>query len=122
MIKKMYIALHVKQLSEFSEAYCSQQIFEQYPNIKFHENPSSGKRVVPCGHTEGLTDRQTNFDVQVTVHRDILFDVQVTVHRDILFDVQVTVHRDILFDVQVTVHRDVLFDVQVTVHRDIFLQ
>jgi hypothetical protein len=34
----------------------SRQIFEKSPNIKFHENPSSGSRVVPCGRT----DRQKN--------------------------------------------------------------
>ena len=27
----------------------SQQIFEKCPSIKFHENPSSGSRVAPCG-------------------------------------------------------------------------
>jgi hypothetical protein len=32
-----------------------QQIFEKYAHTKFHENPSSGSRVVPCGQT----DRQT---------------------------------------------------------------
>jgi hypothetical protein len=26
----------------------SRQIFEKYSDIKFHENPSSGSRVVPC--------------------------------------------------------------------------
>ena len=31
------------------------QILEKYLNIKFHENLSSGSRVVPCGRT----DRQT---------------------------------------------------------------
>ena len=30
----------------------SRQIFEKYPNIKFHENPSSGSRVFPCGRTD----------------------------------------------------------------------
>jgi hypothetical protein len=30
--------------------------FEIYPNIKFHENPSSGNRVVSCGQTEERTD------------------------------------------------------------------
>jgi hypothetical protein len=34
----------------------SQQIFEKYSNIKFHENLSSASRVVP----NGLTDRQTD--------------------------------------------------------------
>jgi hypothetical protein len=33
----------------------SGQIFENYSNIKFHENPSSGSRVVPCGRTDGQT-------------------------------------------------------------------
>jgi len=35
----------------------SQQIFEKYSNIKFHENATSGKRGVPCGQTDGRRDR-----------------------------------------------------------------
>jgi len=31
----------------------SLQIFEKYSNTKFHENPSSRSRVVPCGQTDG---------------------------------------------------------------------
>jgi hypothetical protein len=27
----------------------SRELFEKYPNTKFHENPSSSSRVVPCG-------------------------------------------------------------------------
>jgi hypothetical protein len=34
----------------------SRNIFEKYINIKFHENPSSWSRVVPCGRTNGQTD------------------------------------------------------------------
>ena len=34
----------------------TRQIFEKYSNIKFHENPSSKSRVVPCGQTDGQTD------------------------------------------------------------------
>jgi hypothetical protein len=34
----------------------SWQIFEKYSNIKFHENPTSGSRVVPCGQTDGRKD------------------------------------------------------------------
>jgi len=34
----------------------SRQIFEHYPNIKFHENPSSESRDFPCGGTDGQTD------------------------------------------------------------------
>ena len=29
------------------------QIFEKLSNIKFHENPSSGSRVVLCGRADG---------------------------------------------------------------------
>jgi hypothetical protein len=32
------------------------QIFEKFLNIKFHENPSSGRRSVPCGQTDRRTD------------------------------------------------------------------
>ena len=34
----------------------SWEIFEKYTTIKFHESPSSGSRVVPCGKTVGHTD------------------------------------------------------------------
>ena len=30
----------------------SRKVFEKYSRIKFHENPSSGDRVVPCGRTD----------------------------------------------------------------------
>jgi hypothetical protein len=30
----------------------SRQVFEKQTNIKFYENPSSGRRVVPCGRTD----------------------------------------------------------------------
>jgi len=35
----------------------SGHIFEKYSNIKLHENPSSGNRLVLCGHEDGRTDR-----------------------------------------------------------------
>jgi len=35
------------------------QSFEKYSNIKFHKNPSSGNRVVPCGETNRRTDMKT---------------------------------------------------------------
>jgi hypothetical protein len=34
----------------------SRQIFAKHSNIKFHEKPSSGSRVVPCIRAEGRTD------------------------------------------------------------------
>jgi hypothetical protein len=38
----------------------SRQISEKkYLDIKFHENPSSASRPVPCGWTEGPTAGQT---------------------------------------------------------------
>jgi len=45
----------------YRTGYCGQivmeleyarQIFEKYSDMKFHENPSSGSRVVPCGQTD----------------------------------------------------------------------
>jgi hypothetical protein len=35
----------------------SRHIFEKYSNIKFHGNPSSGRRIVPCGRRDRRTDR-----------------------------------------------------------------
>ena len=37
----------------------SRRIFEKSSNIKFHENPSSGSRVVLCGWTDGRPDMTT---------------------------------------------------------------
>jgi len=36
----------------------SPQIFEKFSNIKFHENPCIGIRVVPCGWADGQTYRR----------------------------------------------------------------
>ena len=32
------------------------EALEKYTNVKFHENPSSGSRVVPRGRTDRQTD------------------------------------------------------------------
>jgi hypothetical protein len=48
---KMYIGLYAKYqlfFSDIDKFEFSGQIFENYSNIKFHENPSSGNRVAPC--------------------------------------------------------------------------
>jgi len=37
----------------------SQNIFEKYSNIKFHENPSSGSQAVAFGQMEGRAGGQT---------------------------------------------------------------
>jgi len=50
----MYIGLHVKIpvfLSDFNEVSIFSTQFPKSSNIKFHEIPSSGIRVVPCGRT-----------------------------------------------------------------------
>jgi hypothetical protein len=55
----MYIGLYVKCPLFFQilmKLEFSQQIFEKYLNIKFHENLFSGSRVVPCGRTNRRTD------------------------------------------------------------------
>ena len=36
-------------------------IFEKYPNINFHENPSSGSRVFPCGRTDRQDESNSRF-------------------------------------------------------------
>ena len=60
-IVQMHIDLHVKCplfLLDCNKTEHSRQIFEKYSNTKFHENPSSGSRVVPCGRTDGQIDRE----------------------------------------------------------------
>jgi hypothetical protein len=50
-----YIGLHVKYRYCYQilmKLVCSRLIFEKSSNIKLHENPSSGSRVVPCGQTD----------------------------------------------------------------------
>jgi hypothetical protein len=50
----MYIRLHANRYScqILMKLEFSRQIFEEYSDIKFQENPSSGRRVVPCGETD----------------------------------------------------------------------
>jgi len=51
----MYARLHVKYLLFLSD-FNAGQIFEKYSNVRFHDNPSSGSRIVPGGRTDGQTD------------------------------------------------------------------
>jgi len=48
------------------------QILKKYSDIKFHENPSNGSRAVPCGQTDGRTDKKITvvFRNFVTVHQN----------------------------------------------------
>ena len=44
-------------LWDFDETWiCFKYIFGKSSNMKFHENLSSGSRVVPCGQTDGWMD------------------------------------------------------------------
>jgi hypothetical protein len=42
-------------LSDFKELRSFRNIYEKCSYIKLHENLSNGRRVVPCGQTEGQT-------------------------------------------------------------------
>ena len=68
MIKKIFIGLYVKYLlclSDFNETWIFLDKFSKNTHIKFHENPSSGSRVVPCGRADG----QTNMTKQIVAFR-----------------------------------------------------
>jgi hypothetical protein len=55
----LYIGLHVKYplfFSDFNETWSCSTHFRKISKLKFHENPSSGSRIISCGQT----DRQTN--------------------------------------------------------------
>jgi len=57
----MYTGLDVKYPLFSSDCYpigFSRQNFEKYSNIKFHANPSSASRVVPCEGTDSERARQ----------------------------------------------------------------
>jgi len=65
ILLKMYIGLHVKyfffSLPILMKLEFSGQVFEESSNIKFHENPSNGSRVVPCGRTDGHEEANSHF-------------------------------------------------------------
>ena len=53
----MYVGLHMKYmlfLSDFIGTCVFSILFEEFSNTKFHEDPSSGSRIV---HKGGRTDR-----------------------------------------------------------------
>ena len=57
----MCIVLHAKYpffLSDFNETWIFSTDFENYSNIKFHENSFGGSQFVPCGRTDEETWRR----------------------------------------------------------------
>jgi len=62
----MYVGRHVKYPLFLSDIYImelefSRQIFEKYSNTKFHENSSSGSRVVSCGRADRRDEANSRF-------------------------------------------------------------
>ena len=45
-------------------------IFDKHSHIKFHENPSSERRAVPCGRTDIHVDRQTDMTKLIVAFRN----------------------------------------------------
>jgi len=46
------------------------RIFKKYSNMKFHENPSRGSRVVPRGRMDGRTDGRTDVTMLTLAFRN----------------------------------------------------
>jgi len=44
-------------LSDFNELEFSRQIFEKFSDVKFHENLSSGSRVIPRGQDRRIEEQ-----------------------------------------------------------------
>ena len=60
----MSIDLHVKYrycCQILMELEFSRHIFEKFSHTQFHENPSSGSRVVPCGRTDTHDEAHHSF-------------------------------------------------------------
>ena len=49
---------------------CAGQFIKKYSNIKYHENPRSGSRVVPCGRSDGRTEGWTDMTKLVVAFRN----------------------------------------------------
>jgi len=44
----------------------SRLLLEKYSDIKCHENPLNGSRIIPRGHTDGQTDRHYKANYRVS--------------------------------------------------------
>ena len=82
ILLKMHIDLPVKyrhscQILINLEFY--RHVFEKYSNINFHENPSSGNRVVACGRTDVTNATVTfdNFAIAPTNRTNAVLQVQI---------------------------------------------
>ena len=62
-MKNVYFFHHVIYplfLLDLMKLDLSRHIFENYSNIKFHKNPSSGRRVFPCEWTDILDEANSH--------------------------------------------------------------
>ena len=61
----------------------------------FHENPSNGSRFVPCGRTDGRTDRQTDMMKLIVVFRNFanIPKNQIPVHQKTLMKWRIIVGK-----------------------------
>jgi hypothetical protein len=50
----------------------SQQIFLKFSDVRFHENPSSGKRIIPCGGADGRTEDETDMTRLIIAFRSFV--------------------------------------------------
>jgi late competence protein required for DNA uptake (superfamily II DNA/RNA helicase) len=60
-VMKKYLDFHLKYpllLLIFTSNLNFLEIFEKILKYYFHENPSSGSRIVPCGRADGQTDNR----------------------------------------------------------------
>jgi len=51
----------VRIQTQLASAHTNISTFEKYSNNIFHENPSSGSRVVPCGQTDRHDEANSRF-------------------------------------------------------------
>jgi len=65
ILSQMYLALHTKYPILLSNFHATRifltDFFKKSSNIKFHENPSGGNRVVPCGRTDRHGEANSRF-------------------------------------------------------------
>ena len=57
------------------------ELYRQSSYVEFHENPSNGSRVVPCGRTDGWTDRRTDMTKLIVAFRNFT-----NARKKLLFD------------------------------------
>jgi len=67
-VRRSSCTVHVI-LARFNETCFSRQSFGKYSYIKFHENPSSGSRVVPCGQKDIHDEANSRFSQFAQAHK-----------------------------------------------------